>query len=99
MEGKLELEFAFPWAALIAALTGGLAGGFIRHHLKLTRADLIVSVLVGALVAALYAQGVNALGLELSARTGEILTFVIAALGAFGGTTLLARLTSGRAAS
>ncbi len=96
-EGKLEIEFAIPWHFMLAALVGGLLGAFIRQLWGTRWRDLIVAVLVAALAATLYVQGVNAFGLAFSATTSEIVTFVVAALGAYGGADLLERFVRWRA--
>ena len=43
----------------------------------------------GFLVLGLYVLGVNVVGFHLPARAGEVLVFVVAALGALGGVGLL----------
>jgi tetrahydromethanopterin S-methyltransferase subunit C len=43
----------------------------------------------GAIVFALYALGVNVIGFELPRLAGEVLVFVVSALGALGGVGLL----------
>ena len=46
-------------------------------------------MLAGAVVFGLYALGVNLTGFRLPAQAGEVLVFVVSAVGAFIGTRLL----------
>jgi hypothetical protein len=93
---KLEIEFAFPWALLLAALTGGLAGSFMFRRLKLTRVEALASTLLGVLVGVLYVWGMERVPLELPAPVGEILIAVLAALATYHSTKLYARFTRPR---
>jgi len=52
-------------------------------------ARLAAAVTCGFLVLGLYVLGVNVVGFDLPARAGEVLVFVVAALGALGGVGLL----------
>ncbi|MBI1179501.1 MAG: hypothetical protein GC201_03020 [Alphaproteobacteria bacterium] len=88
------IDYAFPWRFLGAALLGGLAGGLLR---KRSRArglpafvrSLGIAVLSAAVVVGLYVLGVNLVGFALPSHGGEVLVFVVAALGALYGTRLL----------
>ncbi len=95
--GKSEarVDFARPWSFITAASLGGLAGGILRRGTRWTggakRAalELLVAVLCGWVVFGLFALGVNVLSVRLPQQGGEVLAFVVAALGALGGTRLL----------
>ncbi|MFL6197429.1 MAG: hypothetical protein ACJ75H_24800 [Thermoanaerobaculia bacterium] len=52
-------------------------------------ARLGLGLICGAIVFALYALGVNLTGFNLPGRAGELVVFVVAALGALGGVGLL----------
>lgn len=95
-EASAPIEFVFPTRFLIAALFGGLAGGLLRMGVPrrgarwgLLLAKLGLGVICGAIVFALYALGVNLIGFNLPGRAGELVVFVVAALGALGGVGLL----------
>ncbi|HEV8241694.1 MAG TPA: hypothetical protein VGS57_20185 [Thermoanaerobaculia bacterium] len=91
----VPIEFVFPTWFLLAGLVGGVAGGSLRIGLprpgRLGRflARLGAAVTCGFLVLGLYVLGVNVVGFKLPARAGEVLVFVVAALGALGGVGLL----------
>jgi hypothetical protein len=88
------VDYAFPWRFLGAALIGGLAGGLLRGRSR-SRASgalarsLGAAVLSAAVVVGLYVLGVNLVGFALPAHGGEVLVFVVAALGALYGSKLL----------
>jgi hypothetical protein len=93
---QASVGFQTPWRFIGSALLGGLAGGVIRKGAqwrtgprKLTL-ELLVAVLTGAIVFGLFALGVNLLGVNLPSQGGEVLVFVVSALGAFIGTRLFA---------
>ena len=96
--GRAErrVEFVAPWSFVISAALGGLAGGIVRKGTRWrasvgrTALELLVAVLTGAIVFGLFALGVNLTGFELPRNGGEILVFVVAALGAFVGAGLFA---------
>jgi hypothetical protein len=87
--------FQTPWRFIGSALLGGLAGGVLRKgaHWRTGRRrltlELLVAVLAGAVVFGLFALGVNVVGFNLPSQGGEVLVFVVSALGAFIGTRLL----------
>lgn len=94
-----EVNFQAPWGFAIAAIAGGLLGGFLRFLMpligttkKLRPRELALQValgsLAGILTASAYAVGLNFLDLSPSAVVGEALVFTIAALGALAGSTL-----------
>ena len=88
-----EVEFVFPVRYILAALIGGLAGGLLRlggkrRSGKRLAFDLIVAVIAGAIVFGLFVLGVNVTGFSLPAQAGEVLVFVVTALGGFGGARL-----------
>jgi hypothetical protein len=91
--GEARVSFAFPWPFLLAAVVGGAVGAVLRARrhrerpgrLRLFPVDLLVGALLGVVVAAGYAVGVNFLGLVLSVRVGEAAVFVLAAVGGYRG--------------
>lgn len=96
-----EVEYVFPWRFLGAALVGGIVGGLLRKRSRSKTAGAFVksmgiAVLSAAVVVALYVLGINLVGFALPAHGGEVLVFVVAALGALYGTKLLAPATTAR---
>jgi hypothetical protein len=91
-----NVGFQTPWRFIGSALLGGLAGGVIRKGAQWRTGrrrlmlELLVAVLTGAVVFGLFALGVNVVGFNLPWQGGEVLVFVVSALGAFIGTRLLA---------
>lgn len=91
----LPLTYTFPWPFLLATILGGLAGTFIRQNTKGARKKItskvilvgIVTGLIGA--AAYYVLGINLLGLSFSAAFNEIAVFVISALFAYFGISII----------
>lgn len=91
--------FAFPWMTIASTLLGGVIGGAIRLGSKSGRsrrwpktvAALLVSMLVGVLVFGMTVLGANVLPVEFSVRVGQVFAFVVSALGAYIGTSLLTR--------
>lgn len=93
---QASVGFQTPWRFIGSALLGGLAGGVIRKgaqwrtgRRRLTL-ELLVAVLTGAVVFGLFALGVNVVGFNLPSQGGEVLVFVVSALGAFIGNRLFA---------
>ena len=89
-----NVEFVLPLRYMLAALIGGLAGGFLRlarkrAGIKSVVRSLLVGVIAGVIVFGLFVLGVNVTGFGLPAQAGEVLVFVVTALGAFGGARLL----------
>ena len=90
-QGSASAEFLFPWLTLTVSVFGGLAGGLIRLlQGKVFKAGtfvvgLLVAVLIGAVVFALYAVGVNVLPISPNVTQGSVLVFVISAVGAYLG--------------
>lgn len=103
LPGSDFVDFVFPWAFLIAAILGGLVGGVI-HQVQLRRsgqawarwqafaAGVGVAALIGIVVAAAYALGINLADIPPGKATGEALVFVTAALGAIRGVPAMTRL-------
>ncbi|MGE4056674.1 MAG: hypothetical protein AB7F99_17935, partial [Vicinamibacterales bacterium] len=89
------VRFAWPLALLASAAAGGLAGAFLGlpkqaagKRRKGVPQALLVGVLTGFVVVALYAVGVNVLPVQPTATAGEALAFALAAVGAFLGLRL-----------
>ncbi len=102
LPGTDTVDFVFPWAFLIAALTGGLVGGLIhqaqakwtgkeRARWRAFVTGVLVAALVGIVVAAAYALGINLADIP-PGKAGEALVFVTAALGAIRGVPAMTRL-------
>lgn len=96
-----EVEYVFPWRFLGAALVGGIVGGLLRKRSRSKTAgafvkSLGIAVLSAAVVVGLYVLGINLVGFALPAHGGEVLVFVVAALGALYGTKLLAPVTTAK---
>jgi len=94
-EASAQVEFLFPTHFIVAGILGGLAGGALRMGVprrgagRRALAKLGLAVICGAIVFALYALGANVIGFKLPGRAGELVVFVVAALGALGGVGLL----------
>ena len=93
-EESLQVRYTLPVRFMVAAVLGGLAGGLLRLGKKFrlrssSARELGLAVLAGAVVFGLYALGVNLTGFRLPAQAGEVLVFVVSAVGAFIGTRLL----------
>ncbi len=96
-----DVEFVFPWRFLGAALVGGVVGGLLRKRSRSKTAGAFVksmgiAVLSAAVVVGLYVLGINLVGFALPTHGGEVLVFVVAALGALYGTKLLAPVTAAK---
>lgn len=90
-----EVQFVWPVATLIASILGGMVGAFIKRmqggrirSSRAFRSVLLVGVLSGIVVVALYAVGVNVLPVQPTATAGEVLTFAMAAVGGYLGLQL-----------
>ena len=93
-EETRQIRYTLPVRFMVAAVLGGLAGGILRigKKFRLNRSsarELGLAVLAGAVVFGLYALGVNLSSFRLPAQAGEVLVFVVSALGAFVGSRLL----------
>jgi hypothetical protein len=91
----VDVVYDFPWRFLGAALLGGIVGGLLRKRSRAGGTDAVVkslgiAVLSAAVVVGLYVLGINVVGFALPTHGGEVLVFVVAALGALYGTKLLA---------
>lgn len=97
---QANVAFQTPWRFISSALLGGLAGGVMRKGAQWRTGprrlalELLVAVLTGAVVFGLFALGVNLLGVNLPSQGGEVLVFVVSALGAFIGTRLFGAAAS-----
>ena len=88
------IGYIFPWRFLGAALIGGVVGGLLRKRSRSSSPTALfkslgIAVLSAAVVVALYVLGINLVGFALPNHGGEVLVFVVAALGALYGTKLL----------
>jgi hypothetical protein len=88
------VAYVFPWRFLGAALVGGVVGGLLRKRSRSRSTGAFaksmgIAVLAAAVVVALYVLGINLVGFALPTHGGEVLVFVVAALGALYGTKLL----------
>lgn len=97
--GSATVVFLWPAQTLVFGLIGGLIGGLLRYLPRGRRiaagrfvVGLVVAVLTGLLVFFLYAVGVNVLPVEPKVTVGAVLVLAVAALGAWFGTGLLAKL-------
>jgi hypothetical protein len=93
-ETRVDIKYTLPVRFMVAAALGGLAGGLLRLGRRVRMSsgsarDLGLAILTGAVVFGMYALGVNLTGFRLPAQAGEVLVFVVAAIGAFLGTRLL----------
>ena len=93
---EVQVAYVFPWAFLMAALLGGLVGGFLRdtsaavsHRRRPSLlpflGNTLTGTLTGILAAAAWAVGINLVNVSSKASTGEAVVAVIAALGAAAG--------------
>lgn len=95
---QASVAFQTPWRFIGSALAGGLAGGVIRKGAswrtgpRKLALEMLVAVLTGVVVFALFALGVNLLGISLPAQGGEVLVFVVSTLGAFVGARIFGAL-------
>ena len=91
----LPFTYTFPWPFLLATILGGLAGTFIRQNTngarkKITSKVILVGIVTGLIgAAAYYVLGINLLGLSFSAAFNEIAVFVISALFAYFGISII----------
>lgn len=88
------IAYVFPWRFLGAALIGGVVGGLLRKRSRSSSPGVLlkslgIAVMSAAIVVALYVLGINLVGFALPSTGGEVLVFVVAALGALYGTKLL----------
>lgn len=97
--GSATVVFLWPIRTLVFGLLGGLLGGLLRYLPRARRVaarqfvvGLLIAVLTGLLVFFLYAVGVNVLPVEPKVDVGAVLVLAVAALGAWFGTGLLAKL-------
>ena len=93
-QASIGVDFRPPYGTMLAAFLGALVGAAIRVGSSQLRGSeaaraIGVSVLVGILVFALYAIGVNVLPIKPTVTQGAILVFAISALGAFLGVSVL----------
>ena len=86
------IDYRLPYISFSASIVGGLVGGIISIGTSRRRKvvlPLLVSVLVGLLVSALYAVGVNVLPVTPTVTVGALLVFAVSGLGAFLGPRVL----------
>jgi hypothetical protein len=89
-----NVGFRPPYGAIFASLIGALFGAAIRVGTSKLRGGhaalaILVSVLVGVVVFALFAVGVNVLPIKPTVTQGAAVVFAISALGAFLGASVL----------
>ena len=90
----LVFDFNFPLYFLLASLFGGLLGGFVKYFTsdkeKSLQKIVIVAILTGLIVAAVYyGLGISLIGVKISAILNEIAVFALSALGAIFGISSL----------
>ena len=91
----LSFTYTLPWPFLLATILGGLAGSFIKQNSKSTRKKITSKVILIGIVtgfigaAAYYVLGINLLELNFSAAFNEIAVFVISALFAYFGISVI----------
>jgi hypothetical protein len=101
----VTLTVSTPARTLLATVIGGLAGGLLRLGPQLRKGmkagrfafGLLLAVLTGVLVFALYVLGVKLVPVEFSVQTGMLFAAAVSALGAWLGTGILPQLKSGTA--
>lgn len=91
---SIPVDFRLPHITFLASVLGGLVGGAIRLGMRARRGSslvrpLVVAVLLGILVFALYAVGVNVLPVSPTVTVGAALVFAVSGLGAFLGPSIL----------
>jgi len=90
----LVFDFNFPLYFLLALLFGGLLGWFVNFFTSDKKKSLqkivIVGILTGLIVAAVYyGLGISLIGIKISAILNEIAVFALSALGAIVGISSL----------
>ena len=89
--GADGVTFTFPQRTFICSLAGGIAGGLIRllqkrtHSVRRFLTGLLVAVLAGIVIFALYVVGVNVTPIQPTVSQSSMLVFVLSAIGAFLG--------------
>lgn len=88
------VTFQTPWVFLLCAICGGVIGSVIRifgagkqtnTSTRRSLLALLAGAMIGLLVAAAYAVGVNLTAIRPTATVGQALVFVIAGVGAYVG--------------
>jgi hypothetical protein len=93
-DAQASVDFVTPWSFIVAALAGGVTGGLLRKgttwrtRRKRFAIEMLIAVLTGAVAFGLFALGVNVVGIRLPTHGGEVLVFIVAALGALLGTRI-----------
>jgi hypothetical protein len=92
----IPIDYVFPWRFALAAMLGGLLGGTLRMLARSERTSHaflnhgVTGVLLGLLVAVLYAVGANVqLPIVISGPPVEAVILGVAAVAAFTGTSIL----------
>jgi hypothetical protein len=96
---EVTVVFLWPWAFLVAALLGGVAGAVGRESYQRQKTgggpagaprSMLAAMVAGVVVAAAWSVGVNLLGTSPAAHAGEAVVFVLSAMGAYAGHQVLA---------
>jgi hypothetical protein len=94
--GTASVEFVMPVSFLIATLLGAIVGWVVKIRARRwSLASFLVAVASSCILSAAYAAGIHWLKLVPQAGAGEALSFVVAALGSYGGVSVLKRLGAG----
>jgi hypothetical protein len=90
----LDITYRAPWSFLLAALTGGVVGAFLRQRGRaFTARALLIGAASGLVMTLAYAVGMNWLrliGWDLALdKTGPAVVFVLGAVGSLAGVQVL----------
>jgi hypothetical protein len=79
----VEVEYVLPLRFILAALVGGLLGGLPGSGGRTRK--VLHALVYGILVFGIFATGINLTGLALPQNAGEVVVFVVSAIGALMG--------------
>ena len=93
-DGALGVQFDTPVGFVVATLLGAMLGWVVKIRAKhWSVPSFLVALASSCILSAAYAAGIHWLKLAPEAGgTGEALSFVVGALGAYGGVSALKRL-------